>query len=211
MSVGKSLFTQINFLGPYSEVVALDIEAVNPTLARMLSPIPSDPENKYKRFRKRDGSGANLTYIEGDEFATSSWDVLSQLVHGSSSSSGSSPFNVVLSDAMHSPDALVAEVDNILLYRLLNASAFAMLWDDCDGILADTFWNILRPKLLAIYPSMAFHRVSVYGWLGIHEQGGRRHGTCIALNGVVAKRFTEALKLDYSFSKGIDMLAENSN
>ena len=63
----------------FLEVVALDIEDINPTLERMLSPQKEDgigipgTENKTQvrqyHYIKRNGQlGARLTYVTGDEF-----------------------------------------------------------------------------------------------------------------------------------------------
>jgi hypothetical protein len=221
VSVGKGLYTQLNFLGHDSDVVALDIEDINPTLERMLEPTQSTAvvkrwdakrqvgrEGTVKQYRARDGKGARLTYVAGDEFDDETWVQLRRQTE----TSLKSKFNLILSDAMHSEEALVAEINQIIKHDLIDTTApFAVLWDDCDGAMAETFWNVLGPRLDEYAGAKLTHsRVKVYGWLGVHEQGGRKHGTCISMSGSATDLVARANRLDHSFSLGIEKTAFGS-
>lgn len=63
----------------------------------------------------------DFTYVHADEFDKTAWAVLGK--HG--------PFDLILSDACHTSNAVKYECDSIVEFRLIDFSkAFAVVWDD---------------------------------------------------------------------------------
>ena len=196
VAVGKSLYTQMNIFGTGSSVVALDIEDINPTLARMLelhetvaswtdehllstvkTTRRTDIARKYghgidsvKKFGLWKDSGPTLTYVAGDEFSTQSWLNLRNL--------STSAFHLILSDALHTQEALLVEWKMIQDKKLLDKNTFAYVWDDCNsGDLRNVFKQIVdifrRQNMDRSFCSAVFN---IHGWLGVHEG---KHPTCV--------------------------------
>ena len=86
-------------------------------------------------------------------------------------------FNVILSDAMHSPDALRHEWRMIIKGSLLDLDSFAVVWDDCIGGLRRVFHSIVKHTSLSKQSGLLCHAVfSIHGWMGVHENA---HSTCV--------------------------------
>ena len=138
----------------------MDIEAINPTLMRMLHPLGSVGDEAYDikqyRYMTRNGDpGARLTYVTGDEFEKATWEGLRKIIFPGREWQNMTGlkvyerFNLVLSDAMHNEKALVEEMDKLVKYDLLElgTTPFAMFWDDCEGALAKACFTVLNNRL----------------------------------------------------------------
>jgi hypothetical protein len=84
-----------------------------------------------------------------------------------------------MSDAMHTKGAVMREWDQITRTRLLDPSAFAVVWDDCSrGIRAA--YRAISAQVQAEASGRGVRVCSgvfaVHGWLGVHEA---RHDACV--------------------------------
>jgi hypothetical protein len=69
-------------------------------------------------------NGPTLTYLAGDEWSEVSWRKLQSF--------DNYKFQVILSDALHTREALLYEWKMIKDKSMLDKSIFAYVWDDCD-------------------------------------------------------------------------------
>jgi len=201
VSVGKCLFTQLEFFGESALVVAFDVEDINPTFANMLelniildnfteeSLVPGmitlrrQPGTKrfdtIKRFFSP--SGGELRYLSTDEFNIAGWKHLQKQ---------SIVFDLIYSDAFHQPSALIYEAEQLLLRGLINLHEFAIVWDDCGG---EVLMNGVCPIIELLsrkkgIPSLTAGIFTIGGWLGVHEE---LHSTCIVSTLPLEKLWTE--------------------
>ncbi|XRB17841.1 sulfotransferase [Pseudoscourfieldia marina] len=109
VSVGKTLWQMLHVVSKGGLVVAFDIEHINPTFANLLSDrtlvrrwinarriIRTAFVNEITRYRGP--TGAPFMYVESDEYDSNGWRELRNL---------DVRFNLILSDAMHTPSALL--------------------------------------------------------------------------------------------------------
>ena len=196
VAVGKSLYTQMNIFEATSSIFALDVEDINPTLASMLdrervvatwteeelqagvqttrrtdvAKAHGHSVDSIQIFSLKGRKGPTLTYLAGDEFNAESWNRLRGL--------GEPKFQVILSDALHTKEALLMEWKMIRDKRLLDENTFAYVWDNChSGTLREAFNQIVH-QFEAERPDTFFCSTvfSIHGWLGVHEHS---HPTCV--------------------------------
>lgn len=193
VSVGKCLMTQLQYFGPRAQTWAFDLEEINPTFAALLTPgtpalIDSWTEEQLepgmKTLRRSSGqvhvdtikafsspAGGELRYLAADEFNAIAWQRLR--------AHNAEPFDLIYSDALHTPDALLFEASQLLHLSLVNLQGFAIVWDDCAGSMVTQavcpILELLRKQ--PGVPLVHFARYSIGGWTGINEE---EHGTCIA-------------------------------
>ena len=195
VAVGKSIYTQMHIFEPTSSIFALDVEDINPTLASMLDRdrvvstwteeamqggVPttrrSDIAKKHGHgvdsiqiFSLKGRKGPTLTYLAGDEFNAESWNRLQGL--------GEPKFQLVLSDALHTKEALLMEWKMVRGKGLLDESTFAYVWDDCHSGMREAFQQIVAQfeaeRRGSFFCTAVFQ---VPGWLGTHEF---LHPTCV--------------------------------
>jgi len=165
-SVGKNLF-QVAKAVHGAAIVAVDIEDINPILEQQLSfremeSWPTAPGSKRKALSTRKSYALDdnsIDYIAGDLFDPATWERL----RGRS-------FNLIFSDAFHSPEALAMEWDYICRLELLTTDRFAMVWDDLStpGMRA-AFYQIagdIRRRRPAAVISLELFA----GWVGRSER-----------------------------------------
>lgn len=169
VGVGKTLWQACHFLRG-AHITAFDIEDINPTLKRHLG-----ATRLISRWPTMEGSlrkaGSHLhelrgspnrnqvRYLCGDIHDEAAWKHLA-----------GQRFNLLFSDAVHSPDALRFEFEMLSKYDLIDGDAFVMLWDDLGGAMTDAFWRIWR----ALKERHHLHDDCMYlglanGWLGKNE------------------------------------------
>jgi hypothetical protein len=194
VSVGKSLYTQMNIFQPESSIFALDVEDINPSFAKLLDrrevlstwteeELPAGVgTTRRSDIAKKNGhevdsmttytlkgrNGPTLTYLAGDEWSEVSWRKLQSF--------DNHKFQVILSDALHTREALLYEWKMIKDKSLLDKIIFAYVWDDCDGTLRAAFSQIVQQfsaENNVFFCSAVF---SIHGWLGAHEPS---HPTCV--------------------------------
>ena len=181
VSVGKTFFTCASFFRKNIDNVILmgiDIEKINPTLQRNLmkdcvsthatefSNTPSStsvrqqPINIATAFNyATSASIQKVVYFEADEFSNI-WKEFTD------------PFNLVFSDALHDPSALLHEFNQLKTLNLLDTKGFIYCFDDIEAdpngkmrqAVHQIFDTIQKER---IYTSLQFMEVN--GWLGQHE------------------------------------------
>jgi hypothetical protein len=165
-SIGKNLF-QVAKAVRNAELVTVDIEDINPILEEHLTFVRRDdwgtvPGSK-RTARSTETSyqleGNKLDYIAGDLFDPATW----QRLRGRK-------FNLIFSDAFHSPEALHIEWENITNLNLLADGPFAVIWDDLtnDGM-RGAFYQIAA-AILRDRPSAQVCIELFQGWVGKHER-----------------------------------------
>jgi hypothetical protein len=165
VSVGKNFFQTADFLEE-STLLGFDIEAINPVLKslfageRIIEEWPSAPwsakagpasltEFSYPPRRNR------ILYLCADLCDENSWKRLS----------GRS-FNIIFSDAVHSPEKIMHEFEMIERYGLRDGEEFILVWDDLAGPMTrafDEIWFTLERE------GAQRHIIPLNGWLGINE------------------------------------------
>jgi hypothetical protein len=168
VSVGKTLWQFMNSASHY-DCWALDIEEITPVLKDrllLLSRIEWDtPASSIKKSPSSFSSflfertGQRVHYICADVFDPHAWKFLKDL-----------SFNIILSDALHTPNALDFEWEMLVKANAFNPESFLMIWDDLDGEMKDWF---LRNKLAMAakcqVPLNAVGEFFMNGWLGSRE------------------------------------------
>jgi len=165
VSVGKNFWQLAHTLQP-ARLVAFDIEAINPALARKLVQIdrrewktaPTSmrkASSSYTTYRMQTGTNG-IAYLCGDVFDERSWKELA----------GQS-FNLVFSDAFHSPDALIHEYEALTRHDLLDLRELVMVWDDLGGKMTPAYEKIVADLQGRYAPGRcAAFRAPLRGWLG---------------------------------------------
>lgn len=138
VSVGKN-FMQIVKQFPDAEIFGLDVEDLNPRIAQefervetvwqsdrayaveTLSGHPARIRLAIQKLHRKDGRP--VTYIKGDQFSPDTWAALK-----------GNKFNFIFSDGVHSPRALLDEMDHISRNELIAEGPFTMYWDDLVNV-----------------------------------------------------------------------------
>jgi hypothetical protein len=167
VSVGKTFWQILNT--KTCECWAFDIEEITPVLKQRLVeqsrdewPSPSGSIKKTASSLTRfihPTSGSQINYICADIFDERAWTLLADR-----------GFNLVLSDALHTPQALDFECRQITKLNILSPKSVAIMWDDLDGEMKQWF-NAKRPEI-ARHLGVDEKSVSTLflnGWLGRRE------------------------------------------
>lgn len=164
VSVGKN-FLQVARNVPIAKTLAcLDVERLNPVLEEALGGgFVEHKLGKVQTVETLSGvsrevdlatyTSGNVIYLRGDQFSDDTWSALD-----------SQTFNFIFSDGVHSPRALIAEMDFLLAHRLIDtAGPFVMYWDDLVNIEMQTAFNACAERL---------REVCGGGWHGLHWING---------------------------------------
>ena len=162
VSVGKN-FTQVASSFKNSFLTGFDIENINTPLLekfKYLSDEVWDTMPNSKRLEKSTlthfkFNTNNIDYLAGDIWDENSWKKLCK-----------KKFNIIFSDALHEPKALLWEYEMIKKYSLL-ADKFIYIWDDLNNGLENSFEDIADD----LKKSKNLNRENIYlikinGWLG---------------------------------------------
>lgn len=168
VSVGKTFWQLINS-STRAECWGFDIEEINPVLKDRLHEVsrfewqgPRDSIKKSKSSISRfahPGTGNAVVYICADIFDPKAWEFLTD-----------GNFNIILSDALHSSEALDFEWEQMTLRRIFNPNETLLMWDDLDGPMHS--WFRSRQASIASHLSIAENNVRaafMNGWLGSRE------------------------------------------
>jgi hypothetical protein len=139
VSVGKNFFQLLNALNN-AGLTGFDIEEINPVLADRLSsmsrtewPTPSDSIKKTpSSLSTYTFDTKKVNYLSADVWDANSWSKLE-----------GNKFNLVFSDALHTPQAILFEFEMLVKYRLLD-ERFVIVWDDLVGKMRNSFFKIIR-------------------------------------------------------------------
>lgn len=168
VSVGKTFWQILNTCKPF-ECWGFDIEEINPVLkARLVEQSrqewqgPADSIKKSKSSISRfshPATGNQVVYICADIFDPKAWELLA-----------GNNFNLVLSDALHTPEALEFEWNQMTKMNIFNPREAVVMWDDLDGVMRD--WFQAHRAAIAAHLSVSFENVGTLymnGWLGRRE------------------------------------------
>ena len=164
VSVGKNFFQFLKASFP-ADLTGFDIEEINPVLERQLTFIgKKEWATPGKSIKKNDSSLKNYTfgdkkaaYLSADVWDEGSWEKLK-----------GNKYNIVFSDALHSPKAILFEFKMLEKYQLLD-DRFVIVWDDLVGKMQDSFYKIIR-RYNEAYGIRDIYLLKVNGWVGEHEE-----------------------------------------
>ena len=162
VSVGKNFLQIANYLENVS-LIGFDIENINPVLeanfemiddkkwSTMVGSIREEMSSLKTYTYKRNKIG----YLAGDIWDEASWAVLK-----------GQKFNIIFSDALHTPEALKWEYEMITKYDLL-ADDFIFFWDDLNSGLEFSFKHIADAlKSSGRLNGGQVYLIKINGWLG---------------------------------------------
>jgi len=163
VSVGKNFFQMLNAHAK-GVFMGFDIEDINPVLERKLNemskmewPTVSGSIKKNNSSLKRyNFNNLDVSYMSADIWDQNSWNKLS-----------GSKYNVVFSDALHSPEAILFEFEMLVKNELLD-QRFIIIWDDLVGKMKKSFYEIIR-KYDKVYKINDIYLLNVNGWIGENE------------------------------------------
>jgi hypothetical protein len=163
VSVGKNFFQMLNGLGN-AIFTGFDIEEINPVLARRLTFTNSKewetPANSIKKnmssLKEYNFNGKEVNCLSADVWDENSWSKLN-----------GNKYNLVFSDALHTPEAILFEFEMLVKYQLL-ANKFIIVWDDLVNQMKDAFFAIIK-KYNKIYRIKDVYLIQANGWVGEFE------------------------------------------
>jgi hypothetical protein len=168
VSVGKTLWQILNTCSP-CECWAFDIEELNPVLKQQFTETNREEwpslQNSIKKTPSsvshfvHPSTGSKINYVCADIFDERAWQLLA-----------GQKFNLVLSDALHTPEALEFEWKQMSGKNIFHPGQVAIMWDDLDGKMRD--WFLSKRPIIAEHLRVSTNNVStllVNGWLGNRE------------------------------------------
>lgn len=169
VSVGKNLFQIMNSFSNAS-ITCYDAEELNPILNPLFDfsneeittwNAKQTVKNSTASFRSKINFSTNtIDYVSADVFDQRGWKCLS-----------GQKFNLILSDAAHTPEALLFEFEMLKKYELIDKNGFIIFWDDLGGEMTDAFVKII--KQLRSLNEVSIRNcfiLSLNGWIGEHEK-----------------------------------------
>ncbi len=162
VSVGKNFF-QVANQTKSANLTGFDIENINPLLERHFSfinetnwPTKPDSVREQESYIKTYKFLSNkVNYMAGDIWDENCWKKLN-----------GNKYNVIFSDALHDPKALVWEYAMIEKYALLD-NDFLMFWDDLNNGLEQSFYKIAKSlKQKFNLKNQNIRLIKINGWLG---------------------------------------------
>lgn len=180
VSVGKTFWQMLCNSGG-GRLVGFDIEEMNPVLEQQLT------FKERWEWLTRTGSikktasscatyahaesKSEVSYICGDILDETAWQALK-----------GSTFNLILSDAFHSAEALQKEWEMMTSLNLFDPQQCVVVWDDLNGAMHDWFLKQRREiaAVLGVAPARV-RTVFVNGWMGKHESP---HRVGVAVKGI---------------------------
>jgi len=163
VSVGKNFHQMMNINLP-AKLVGFDIEEINPILEKELEFVNMESWSTPKKsIKKTDSSLKNYKlgsksahYLNADVWDENSWKKLA-----------GTKFNLIFSDALHTPEAILFEFEMLVKYDLLDAK-FIIVWDDLVGKMKNSFFRIIK-KYDKTFGIEDIYFLSINGWVGQHE------------------------------------------
>lgn len=168
VSVGKTFWQILNTCSP-CECWAFDIEEINPVLklhfieqSREEWPSPSNSIKKTPSSISRfifPPNGIQVVYVCADIIDERAWERLA-----------GNNYNLVFSDALHTPQALEFEWSQMTRLKIFNPAEVVVMWDDLDGKMRD--WFKAKQAAIAAHLAVAPANVGTLylnGWLGRRE------------------------------------------
>jgi len=163
VSVGKNFF-QMLVGNSDSRFTGFDLEEINPVLGNCLAFKEKSewqtPATSIKKtnssLKKFEFKGMEVDYLCADVWDENSWAKLK-----------GNKFNIVFSDALHSPKAILFEFEMLVKYDLLDKK-FIIVWDDLVGKMKNSFFKIIK-KYDKKYEIKDIYLMNINGWIGENE------------------------------------------
>jgi len=163
VSVGKNFFQMLN-AGVPGKYVGFDIEEINPVLEKELhlrskkewEGLEGSIKKTRPSLKSYDFKGLDVQYMSADVWDKQSWAKLK----------GNS-FNIIFSDALHTPEAILFEFEMLVQNGLL-AEKFIIVWDDLVGKMKRSFFSIVR-KYNKLFALREIYLLNINGWIGQYE------------------------------------------
>lgn len=161
VSVGRNLW-QVLHSTLNGQFTGMDMDRLYPPLARRLVPLGEEQGEhgpEVQRFAYP-SHGHAIAHVVGDVLDEASWAAL-----------GGSRFNLVFSDALHAPEAILFEWHQLVSRRLLSPDGFTMLWDDLNPLPMRTAFDRICADAIERLGARPEHCWFLHmpGWLGAHE------------------------------------------
>ena len=163
VSLGKNFFQMLHG-NTKSSFTGFDIEEINPVLEKQLhfkektewnTPAGSIKKTKSS-LKKFDFNGLEVDYLCADVWDENSWAKLE-----------GNQFNIIFSDALHTPKAILFEFEMLVKYNLLDKK-FVIIWDDLVGKMKNSFFKIIE-KYDKKYEIADIYLMNMNGWIGENE------------------------------------------
>jgi hypothetical protein len=168
-SFGKN-FLQVAHAISHSTLVGFDFEKISPAMKRFLindTEIATWNSLCKDSFKKDQPSLTRYNqithentvyYLNADLFDEGAW----QRLHGMK-------FNMIFSDALHTPEALLNEYQMLTKYDLIDPDECIFVWDDLGGEMTKMFMCIfdMLGKKYQLSMEQGFV-IPLRGWLGTH-------------------------------------------
>lgn len=168
VSVGKTFWQLMNSASHF-DCWAFDIEEMNPVLQKELVPLSrfewQTPAYSIKKTASSfstflfEKTGRKVCYICADVFDPHAWTFLNDV-----------SFNIILSDALHSPKALDFEWKMLSKANCFHRDSLLIMWDDLDaGMRA---WFLKKKTAMSEQlnvPTNLIGTLYLNGWLGSRE------------------------------------------
>lgn len=163
VSVGKNFFQMLN-AHTTGRFTGYDIEEINPRLQNILEYRSKEAWDTMPKSIKKGKSSMStyayrdmeVRYLSADVWDEKSWAKLQ-----------GEKFNMIFSDALHTPQAILFEFEMLVKYNLLDEK-FIIVWDDLVGKMKNSFFKIIR-KYDRVYQIKDIYFLNVNGWIGQHE------------------------------------------
>lgn len=167
VSVGKNFFVIANALHR-ARLFGFDWEAMSPVLSSRFEEVHRNGRTSSYRFNSN-----AVTYVQGNVFERSDWALLS-----------GTHFNLIFSDAVHRPDAVLHEFEMMSTLGLIDEEEFFMIWDDLDDRSDGPLTGAFREIAAEMQRRYGLSDSQIYvtqanGWLGQHEH---RHNIGVITN-----------------------------
>lgn len=164
VSVGKNFFQLLNACNKGAKLSGFDIEEINPVVEKRLALKEKTewdtPKGSIKKtlssLKKYDFGGVEVNYLCADIWDENSWGKLK-----------GNKFNMIFSDALHTPKAILFEFEMMVKYELLDET-FIIVWDDLVGKMRHSFYKIIK-KYDKKYQIKDIYLLNINGWVGQHE------------------------------------------
>lgn len=162
VSVGKN-FLQVASYFENTTLTGFDIEDINTPLENRFTYLdkvewasqPASLRKDCSTLKKFQYNSNSINYLAGDIWDENSWSKLK-----------GSKFNIIFSDALHDPKALLWEYEMIKKYQLLDKD-FIFMWDDLNNGLEESFKTIaIDLKKDRSLDNKSTYLIKVNGWLG---------------------------------------------
>lgn len=156
VSVGKNMVQIMQHLKG-AQITGLDIEEIPSAVLEKLDPAAVQQKNQITNARVGNNE---FSYICGSVLEDSTWKSLE-----------GRKYNILLSDALHTPEAIWTEYLMMKKYQVIDPKEFVIFWDDLGGEMTDVFISIFKDmKKNGMAKKGQCAILSLNGWIGQHEK-----------------------------------------